>query len=327
VLTVYNSSSPAQVYKSAGHLEFLSIPDAGSTLDVGGTTYTFVNGAAGADQIQVDGGQTLSQVVAALRDQVNADLVGTPARVKSSNSTVLIIEGDTANPAIAVQNISITTSSVAATRQTADFIVEDRDTTAAALTFNADGLPQSFNAAAISVLGFSSGAADMNDVDLDGDGIIDVPRMALDFGTVGDANGMTQFGAGFAITFIQQDGARFGTFSGVTISEDGLVTALFDNGELRPIYRVPLATFVNPNGLQAQTGNIWNATQASGDATLRNADDGLAGQIVQASLESSTVDIGEEFTNMIIVQRAYSAATRIISTADQMLEELVRIKR
>lgn len=127
--------------------------------------------------------------------------------------------------------------------------------------------------------------------------------------------------------FITQNGSKFGTFAGVTIGQDGLVTALFDNGETRKIFQIPVATFVNPNQLESKSGNVWSATQNSGDYTLRVADTGPAGQVVQSALEASTVDIGAEFTNMIVVQRAYSASTKIISTADQMLEELMRVKR
>lgn len=191
-----------------------------------------------------------------------------------------------------------------------------------AITFDSDGLPSSFAVSQIEVLGFSSGAADMN-----GDTTAAAAKMTLDLGTVGEANGFTQFGAEFTPVFIQQDGSQFGTFSGLTVDASGLMTALFDNGETRPVYKIPVATFVNVNGLSARTGNVWNQTQASGDATLREANNGPAGQVEQSSLESSTVDIGEEFTKMIVVQRAYSAATRIISTADQMLSELVRIKQ
>ena len=113
----------------------------------------------------------------------------------------------------------------------------------------------------------------------------------------------------------------------MTISTDGLVTALFDNGETRPVFKIPVATFTNVNALEARSGNVWNATEASGDPTLREADNGAAGQVVQAALEQSTVDIGEEFTKMIVVQRAFSASAKIISTADEMLEELLRTKR
>lgn len=331
VLNLYNSAG--DVYASIGQLQFSGIPDAGSTMQItdGGltTTYTFVNGAPGADQIQVDGGQTLANVVADLITEINADYAGSRASAKSGNATVMLLTGDAANPSLTVQNINVTTGGGASsgTVQTSDFTVEQRTTTTAAITFGADGLPSAFNVSTMAALDFVNGAADLNDVDLDGDGDIDVTRVSLDFGTVGEANGMTQFGAEFTPTFIQQNGARFGTFAGLSIDTDGLMTALFDNGEIRPIFKIPVATFVNPNGLESRTGNVWNATQASGDPTLRVADNGPAGQINQAALEASTVDIGEEFTDMIMVQRAYSAATRIVSTADDMLEELVRMKR
>jgi flagellar hook protein FlgE len=190
-----------------------------------------------------------------------------------------------------------------------------------AIVFNSDGIPSSFNVAEVEILGFENGSFDMDD---------DPNRakqMTLDFGTTGEANGMTQYGAEFTPVFITTDGSQFGTFAGVTVNAAGLVTALFDNGETRPVYKLPIATFVNVNALEGRTGNVWNATEASGDATLREADNGPAGQVVQSTLEQSTVDIGEEFTKMIVVQRAFSAAAKIISTADQMLEELLRTKR
>jgi len=190
-----------------------------------------------------------------------------------------------------------------------------------ALVFSSSGLPSAINVTSIEIGGFTNGAADMNG------GAGNSAQIALDFGTAGEADGMTQFGDTFTPSFITQNGSQFGSFSGVTIGTDGLVTALFDNGETRIIYKVPLATFTNPNGLESKTGNVWSATEFSGDYTLREADNGPTGQIIQASLEASTVDIGEEFTNMIIVQRAYSASTKIITTADQMLEELLRAKR
>ncbi len=190
-----------------------------------------------------------------------------------------------------------------------------------AVSFNSDGLPSGFGVAELEILGFANGSANMDD------DASNSPRVTLDFGRVNEANGFTQFGAEFTPGFITQDGSQFGTLAGVTVDAKGLMTALFDNGETRPIFKLPIATFVNVNGLSARTGNVWNQTQASGDNTLREADNGVAGQVVQASLESSTVDIGKEFTKMIVVQRAFSAATRIISTADEMLEELVRIKR
>ncbi|MEK7245143.1 MAG: flagellar hook-basal body complex protein, partial [Pseudomonadota bacterium] len=193
--------------------------------------------------------------------------------------------------------------------------------TSYALVFNSSGLLSAVNVAELEVLGYANGAANMDDA------ASNSPQITLDFGTVGEANGMTQFGAAFTPVFITQNGSQFGTFAGVTVSENGLVTALFDNGETRPVYQIPLATFTNVNGLETRTGNAWNQTQFSGDYTLRVAGGGAAGAVVQSTLEQSTVDIGEEFTNMIVVQRAYASAAKIISTADAMLEQLLQVKR
>jgi flagellar hook protein FlgE len=138
---------------------------------------------------------------------------------------------------------------------------------------------------------------------------------------------MVQLAGTYQITYITQDGAKFGNFAGVSIGTDGIVTALFDNGVRKPVFQIPVATFVNPNGLEARTGNTYIETDTSGSYTLRTAGEAGSGQVASASLEASTVDLGEEFTSMIITQRAYSAAAKIITTSDQMLDELVNIKR
>ncbi len=327
VATLYDSAGG--VYQSTGHLEFSAIPDAGQSVIIGGTSYSFVNGASpvGDDNIQVDGGRTLSQVVADLRDEVNNDLAGTPASNSPRDARVLLITGDAVNPDITIDPNGVSSGGSPASRQTNAFTVQDRDNTNAGIIFSAAGVPAAFNIDKMSVLGFENGAADMNDVDLDGDGTIDVERVTLDLGSIGEINGMTQFDGEFTPNVMQQNGSPFGTLAGISISAEGVVEALFDNGESRPIYKIPVSTFVNPNGLGARTGNVWNETVAAGDATLREASIGPAGEIIQSSLEGSTVDIAEEFTDMIIVQRAYSAATKIISTADEMLDELARIKR
>ena len=90
---------------------------------------------------------------------------------------------------------------------------------------------------------------------------------------------------------------------------------------------IPLATFTNPDGLSSLSGNTWIATDFSGNPTLRQAGDAGAGEINAASLENSTVDLGTEFTRMITTQRAYSSAAKVITTADDMLSELLNIKR
>ena len=130
-----------------------------------------------------------------------------------------------------------------------------------------------------------------------------------------------------SLSSIDQNGVTFGGFVGVNIAEDGKVTAVFDNGEQLAIYQLPLSLFANPNGLEAVTGNAFRQTDKSGDILLQQANTGGSGAVASSALESSTVDLAEEFTKMITTQRAYSAAAKIITTADEMLEELIRIRR
>ncbi|NKD77139.1 flagellar hook-basal body complex protein [Haematospirillum sp. H1815] len=154
------------------------------------------------------------------------------------------------------------------------------------------------------------------------------PGIALFLGNYNSPNEAMQQKAGaYQLNKVAQNGNKFGNFAGLTIGEDGVVTARFDNGVTIPIFMIPLATFVNPNGMNSQTGNVFQETSQSGLPTLREAGSGTAGIVSGASLEASTVDLGEEFTTMITTQRAYSAASKIITTTDQMLDELVNIKR
>ena len=151
--------------------------------------------------------------------------------------------------------------------------------------------------------------------------------VALDFGTPSQADGFTQFQGNFTPNFIEQNGKQFGSLSAVNIDDSGITTALFDNGETRDIFQVPVITFNNPNGLQERSGNIYTETTDSGPAVALEPGRGGAGSIAPSALEQSTVDLADEFTRMIVTQRAFSASTRIITTADEMLEELTRIVR
>jgi flagellar hook protein FlgE len=91
------------------------------------------------------------------------------------------------------------------------------------------------------------------------------------------------------------------------------------------IYQIPIATFANPDGLTPVTGTAYQISNNSGAAILNTPGTGAAGSIKSSELENSTVDINTEFTNLITSQNAYSAAARIITTADQMLQTLDQI--
>ena len=149
--------------------------------------------------------------------------------------------------------------------------------------------------------------------------------MAL--GGPSSAGGLTQFDSQSALAATSVNGTPFGDFSGVDIDASGMVYAKFTNGIVKRIYQVPVATFANADGLEALGGGAYGVTRDSGSYTLNTAGVGSAGNLAAATLESSNVDLATEFTNLIITQRAYSASSKIITTADEMLDEAIRMKR
>lgn len=179
-----------------------------------------------------------------------------------------------------------------------------------------DGAPaQPFN---ISLTGFTLGADDLT--------------FEMDLGTQGLFDGLTQFASSTAtpsleIATIDQDGVRFGSLSGIEIDDDGLVTALFDNGVRRPIYQIPVATFPNPRALTNVSGTVYDENENAGNLNLRPPGQGNAGTINATSLELSTVDTSEEFNKMIVAQQAYSSAAQIVSTVDEMFDSLLAAVR
>jgi flagellar hook protein FlgE len=129
------------------------------------------------------------------------------------------------------------------------------------------------------------------------------------------------------IQSVTNDGTPFGSLSAVGVDENGYVIASYDNGVSEKIAQVALATFPNPNALQSVSGTAWKVSTESGAFNLKAPGTGGSGKVSPFTLEASSVDLSSEFTNLITTQRAYSAASKIITTADQMLEELLTIKR
>ncbi len=149
--------------------------------------------------------------------------------------------------------------------------------------------------------------------------------VAVNLGTVGGTDGLTQFDSPSTLNGTSPDGSPFGAITGVTVAKDGTVTAQFSNGLSQNVYKIPVATFTNPDGLGQVNGDAYIATKPSGPANINLADTGAAGGIAAQTLEASTVDLATEFTNLITTQRAYSASARIVTTADQMLQQLEQL--
>lgn len=138
--------------------------------------------------------------------------------------------------------------------------------------------------------------------------------------------GATQYGAGFAVTNLSQNGYAPGQLTGIAIEANGVVMARYSNGQSKPAGQIELATFRNPQGLQAQGGNVWARAFSSGDPILGVAGEGSLGVLQSGALEESNVDLTAELVNMITAQRVYQANAQTIKTQDQVLQTLVNLR-
>ncbi|MBL4601918.1 MAG: flagellar hook protein FlgE [Emcibacteraceae bacterium] len=155
----------------------------------------------------------------------------------------------------------------------------------------------------------------------------DPGQITFNLGTDGQSDGISEFAGESTVISTTSNGAKFGSVIGVSVKEEGIVTALFNNGLARDVFILPISTFQNPDGLTRRQGNSYTISDASGSGDLKLAGKGGAGFVAPSTLEASTVDLAQEFTNLITIQRAFSASTKIITTADEMLTELNNIKR
>ena len=155
-----------------------------------------------------------------------------------------------------------------------------------------------------------------------------IQPVTLDLGHFGQADGLTQFaGTTFALRALSQDGVPPGSYTGVATRSNGDVAISYDNGQSKVIARVPVATFANPDALQRENGQAFTATADSGIPLFSNAGSNGAGTLVNGAVESSNVDIAKEFTKLIVAQRAYSANTKMVTTADELLSQTLDMKR
>ncbi|MBB6251358.1 flagellar hook-basal body complex protein [Nitrospirillum iridis] len=153
-------------------------------------------------------------------------------------------------------------------------------------------------------------------------------HMVLNLGTFAQPAGLTQFdGTSINVTSKVQDGSPAGTFKDVQINADGTVLANYDNGRQRTIAKVPIVLFNNPDALSRSTGNVFTETVDSGKARFNDTGVNGAGDIASSSLEGSNVDIASEFTQLIVAQRSYTANTKVITTADDLLQDTINLKR
>jgi flagellar hook protein FlgE len=123
------------------------------------------------------------------------------------------------------------------------------------------------------------------------------------------------------------DGAKAGVLTTFTVGAAGDITGLYSNGFKQPLGQIALASFANPSGLMKAGGNLFSSSANSGDAQIGTPDTGGRGTIATGFLEGSNVDLAQQFTNMIMAERGFQANSRVITTSDEILQDLVNIKR
>ncbi|MBK8176376.1 MAG: flagellar hook protein FlgE [Rhodospirillales bacterium] len=156
----------------------------------------------------------------------------------------------------------------------------------------------------------------------------DTQSITLDFGAYGVAQQLTNFtGTDIDFNSATQDGLPPGSFRNLSISDDGMVTLNYDNGNQKTVYQVPIAQFQNYEGLQSEPGNAFSASSESGTPALLSAGANGTGNIQSSSVEGSNVDVSSELVKMIQAQSAYAANARVISTANEMLQTIEQVAR
>ena len=142
-----------------------------------------------------------------------------------------------------------------------------------------------------------------------------------------EMEGVTQYGSEFTTKGYYQDGYGMGVLNDFSVAKDGTVMGVYSNGVNKPISKVVLALFANTTGLEKVGDTVFMESANSGIAQIVPPQTGGAGSITGGALEMSNVDLSEEFVRLIVAQRGFQASARIVTTSDQVLEELINLKR
>lgn len=165
-------------------------------------------------------------------------------------------------------------------------------------------------------------------LDLDNDGADD---QTITWDLFDDSNNLlgdvTGYAAESSSSFHFQDGYPSGVLQDISVDEDGNIICSFSNGQILPKYRIAVYDFTNYFGLKKMGGNLYAETLDAGGALPGVANQGKVGSIVSSALEKSNVDLASEFVKMITTQRAFQANSRVITTSDEILSELINLKR
>jgi flagellar hook-basal body protein len=323
--STFNVLKRPPAFSPYAQLTFAANMNVGDAMVIDGITYTFINGAGGP--LDVDRSGTLATTLANLEtaietNDINLSALSGRVRLRDANNSGgnnTLILGSLADASYTA-NVSglgaITEPDGTAFTTPAAVPIS----TGHGIVFDDSGLPGSFNAVTLDLLGFTNGAANIG-------GAGATTGVTLDLGSVGVANGLTQFAGEFTPGTLSQDGFSASDMRSFEFDNLGQVVANFGNGTFRPVYKIPLAVFSNANSLHAENGNAYSETQESGKRRVVAA--GVDGYALFSpnSNELSNVDLADEFTRMIQTQAAYNSSATVFKTVDEMLVSARDLKR
>jgi len=185
------------------------------------------------------------------------------------------------------------------------------------ITFNEDGSLQAFN--------YDNGALAFSFNP--NNGAESAVNVRLDAGTVGGVDGITQFASPTTTIAQTQDGYAMGDLVNIYIDQNGTIVGAFSNDQNITLAQIVLADFHNPQGLLKEGGNLYRISANSGDPVYGQAQTDFNSTVNSGYVEMSNVELAKEFADMIIAQRGFQASARVITTADQLLAEVVGLKR
>jgi flagellar hook protein FlgE len=158
-------------------------------------------------------------------------------------------------------------------------------------------------------------------------GAWDTGGITVGFGTPGDPTAMVQYAGSGRVEATSQDGSPIGNLQSFSIAQDGLITGVFSNGKSQTLGQLAVANFNNPAGLQKVGGTAFRATVNSGLPQVGTPGSAGRGILAAGTLEMSNVDLAQEFTNLIVAQRGFQANSKVITASDELLQDLVNLKR
>ena len=325
-ITVYNQvGAPIDVQLRWAKVESAGPSKATGTVDVSGA-YTL---GAGNDGNLTLNGTNIALVAAdddtAILSKINAQsaVTGVTASLGTANHLVLTAQDQTANMTVAGTGATLTSLGLTASTSnpTTDvwnlfYLRNSKPIVGGDLTWQNVGAPVTFNASGQMTSTTSIAVADIT---IDGSA---VGSMNFNFG----GSGLTQFASASGLvqaSTIQQDGYPSGTLDSVSVTSDGRISGNYSNGRVVPVAVLSVAQFNADNALKRRDGGVYEQTLEAGLPII-----GLNGSnIIGGNVEGSNTDIAEEFSKMIVTQQAYSANTKVVSTSQQMLADVLNMLR